>query len=71
MPRFSDLDDDTRELVLGLLTRAGAMMEDASALAVMAAGQQRPLFNTIRTLEEDSTAIAALIGAARVLAARE
>jgi hypothetical protein len=35
MLRSDAMDDDTRDLVVRFLTRAGAMMEDASVLALM------------------------------------
>ena len=38
MPGPYLLDDDTRKLVVRLLTRAGMIMEDASVVAVLSAG---------------------------------
>ncbi len=40
MPRSGEIDDDTRELAARILTRAGAMMEDASVLALLPFSRQ-------------------------------
>lgn len=67
MPR----NHDTRDLVGQILTHAGAIMEDASVLAIVAPAEQQQLLNTISKLEDACSAIGALIRAAQILAARE
>lgn len=71
MPRAIEFDQDTRELVVQLLTRAGTIMEDASVLAVRTPVARPQLLNTICQLAEASSAIGTLIAAAEVLARRE
>jgi hypothetical protein len=68
MPSSHALDHDIRELIVRLLTGAGTIMEDGSALALLPPVGQRELLGTIRKLEDASYAIGAVIAAARVLA---
>lgn len=60
-------DEDTRELVVRLLTRAGMMMEDASAIAVLSAGEGVEMPDVVAQLEKASTEVGALIAAAKAL----
>ncbi len=62
------IDDDTRELIVRLLTRVGMIIEDASATAVASAGQRASLVNVIARVEKASRAIATLVAAAKTLA---
>ncbi len=64
------MDNDTRDLVVRLCSQAGAMMEDASAAAVTAAGlDAAALREAVRRLETTSEAIRAIIAAAAALSA--
>lgn len=67
MPSADLLDDDSRELAVRLLTRAGMIMEDASAVAVLCAGDGVSLPEVVGQLEKASAALAALVSAARAL----
>lgn len=61
------IDDDTRGLIVQLLTRAGVIMEDASADAVLSAGGGVLLADVIARVENASREIAALAAAAKTL----
>ena len=67
MPRSGEIDDDTRDLVARILTRAGAIMEDASVLALTPFTQEESIAETIGNLERASFSVGALIGAAKLL----
>ena len=71
MPPSYELDHETRELVVRILTRAGTIMEDASVFAVRSPVARKQLLNTICQLAQASAAIGTLIAAAEVLARRE
>lgn len=62
------VDDDTDQLIVQLLTRAGMVMEDASAEAILSARKGVSLTKVIARLENASDRIAALVAAAKVLA---
>ena len=62
------VDEDTDQLIVQLLTRAGMVMEDASAEAVLAARKGVSLAKVIARIENASDTIEALVAAAKVLA---
>jgi hypothetical protein len=63
---LDDIDTDTRDLVVRLLTRAGMVMEDASAEAILSAADA-PLESIIQRLECSAAAINSLVSAAAAL----
>lgn len=63
------LDSDTCKLVIRLLTRAGMIMEDASAVAVLAADERRPLTEIVDELDQAAGTVHSLIKAAKALLA--
>jgi threonine synthase len=56
------MDEDTRELIRRLCTRAGMIMEDASAVAVLAPQEER-----LDDLRRAAEQISNLLAAARTL----
>lgn len=56
------MDDDTRDLIRQLCTRAGMIMEDASAIAVT-----KPQEEQLPQLRQASNQVTALIAAAEAL----
>lgn len=62
-----NVDQETRELVVKLLTRAGMIMEDASAVAILSAGRDTPIAEAVREVEHASAAVSVLVSAAAVL----
>lgn len=66
---MAGLDDDTRELIVRLLTRAGIIMEDASAEAVLAGSGGVSLSALVQRLEVASEIIASLVSASSALLA--
>jgi hypothetical protein len=64
---LDDIDTDTRDLVVRLLTRAGMVMEDASAGAILSASADAPLDRIIARLQGAAAAINSLISAAAAL----
>jgi hypothetical protein len=63
----NDIDPETRDLVVRLLTRAGMVMEDASAEAILSASADTPLDRIIPQLADAAAAINSLISAAAAL----
>jgi hypothetical protein len=61
------VDGETRDLVVRLLTRAGTLMEDTSAEAILSGGADAPLENIIQRLECSAAAINSLVSAAAAL----
>lgn len=61
------VDNETRELIARLLTRAGMIMEDASAEAVLAGGTDISLSALVQRLEAASEAIASILSASSAL----
>jgi hypothetical protein len=61
------MDEDTQELVVRLLTRAGMMMEDASAQAILAVGRASDLSNLVADLTAASDGVAGLLAGAMAL----
>ena len=66
------MDEDTRDLVRKLCTRAGMIMEDASLVAVtMPGGDDAAMAKAIELLARDAAAIIDLVSAAAALLRRE
>lgn len=62
------MDEDDRELIVRLCTRAGMMMEDASAVAIGTAGLGRSqLIEAVNDLVTVAADIQKIVGAAAVL----
>jgi hypothetical protein len=62
------MDDDTRDLIAQLFTRAGMIMEDASPVALLAGtGDHAALEEAVVAIEQSAEKVAALAGAIRAL----
>ena len=62
------MDEDDRKLVVRLCTRAGMMMEDASAVAIGTAGLRDPeLSDVVRELATTAGNIRKIVDAAEIL----
>lgn len=61
------VDNETRELIVRLLTRAGIIMEDASAEAVLAGGADISLSAAIQLLQVASEVVGSLVSASSAL----
>ena len=62
------MDEDDRELIVRLCTRAGMMMEDASAVAIGTAGvKPSELVNAVNDLVTAAADIQKVVGATAVL----
>lgn len=63
----SPVDNETRELIVRLLTRAGMIMEDASAEAVLAGGADISLRALVQRLQTANEAVASILSASSAL----
>ena len=62
------MDDDIRDLIRALCTRAGMIMEDASVDALIMSADDPDIVNAkLGLLADASLAISAIVNAARVL----
>ena len=68
MRKAQTMDEDDRKLIVRLCTRAGMMMEDASAVAIGTAGLGRSeLGNAVSDLAAVAADIQRIVSAAEVL----